>query len=333
MGEELYRGLKVGKYEVLTQLSAGRHGGAVSRLHQGAGRLSQVRGGQAHSPRRRRTTSSFVKMFLDEARITAAFNHPNIGQVFDLESDEEGLYLAMEFIAGQNLNQVDERLREEAGRAARLASRPRWRTTSRSRCTTPTPSRDPAGKSFPVIHRDVAQKNIMVTYDGVVKLLDFGIAKARGSLGRTTVGTVKGTTGYMSPEQVRGEDARRAQRRVLARGGAVGDGHRQAALRRRQRAGGDEADSLGHHHPALAGDQRGARVALRHRDAGPLARAGRPLRHRQGHGQGDGAGLPRAALRRRPALRLHARAVRREGGRHPEAARVGGRRAGEGGGD
>ena len=58
---------------------------------------------------------------------------------------------------------------------------------------------------MPVIHRDVAQKNIMVTYDGMVKLLDFGIAKARGGANRTQVGMVKGTTGYMSPEQVRGE--------------------------------------------------------------------------------------------------------------------------------
>jgi serine/threonine-protein kinase len=64
---------------------------------------------------------------------------------------------------------------------------------------------DPTGKPASVIHRDVAQKNVMVTYDGVVKLLDFGIAKARGKLQRTMVGTVKGTTGYMSPEQVRGE--------------------------------------------------------------------------------------------------------------------------------
>jgi eukaryotic-like serine/threonine-protein kinase len=64
---------------------------------------------------------------------------------------------------------------------------------------------DPSGRPSPIIHRDVAQKNVMVTYDGVVKLLDFGIAKARNSLDRTRAGMVKGTAGYMSPEQVRGQ--------------------------------------------------------------------------------------------------------------------------------
>ena len=72
----------------------------------------------------------------------------------------------------------------------------------------------PSGEDSPVIHRDVAQKNIMVTYEGQVKLLDFGIAKAKGALARTRAGTVKGTAGYMSPEQVRGDRHRRAQRRV-----------------------------------------------------------------------------------------------------------------------
>jgi serine/threonine protein kinase len=69
---------------------------------------------------------------------------------------------------------------------------------------------DARGRRQIVIHRDVAEKNIMVTYEGVTKLLDFGIAKALGRSGRTSVGMVKGTSGYMSPEQIRGEplDAR-----------------------------------------------------------------------------------------------------------------------------
>jgi eukaryotic-like serine/threonine-protein kinase len=151
-----------------------------------------------------RSNEQFVRMFLDEARITAAFNHPNIAQVFDLGEEDDGLYLAMEFIGGQNLNQVTSACLKKrqpvplgfilsVARDVCLALHYAHTFTS------------PGGQPSPVIHRDVAQKNIMVTYDGTVKLLDFGIAKAKNSLERTSVGTVKGTTGYMSPEQVRGD--------------------------------------------------------------------------------------------------------------------------------
>ncbi|MBZ4417622.1 serine/threonine-protein kinase [Myxococcus sp. RHSTA-1-4] len=151
-----------------------------------------------------RDNAQFERMFLDEARITAAFNHPNIAQVFDLGQEDDGLYLAMEFIAGQNLNQITSaclRRKQQIPIGFTLS-------VARDICMALHYAHtftSPSGEPSPVIHRDVAQKNVMVTYDGVVKLLDFGIAKAKGSLERTSAGTVKGTTGYMSPEQVRGE--------------------------------------------------------------------------------------------------------------------------------
>ncbi|RKG88344.1 serine/threonine protein kinase [Corallococcus sp. CA049B] len=151
-----------------------------------------------------RSNDQFVRMFLDEARITAAFNHPNIAQVFDLGEEDDGLYLAMEFIGGQNLNQVTSaclKKRQPVPLAFTLS-------VARDVCLALHYAHtftSAGGEASPVIHRDVAQKNIMVTYDGTVKLLDFGIAKAKNSLERTSVGTVKGTTGYMSPEQVRGD--------------------------------------------------------------------------------------------------------------------------------
>ncbi|MCP3137075.1 serine/threonine protein kinase [Pyxidicoccus xibeiensis] len=151
-----------------------------------------------------RDNEQFERMFLDEARITAAFNHPNIAQVFDLGQEDDGLYLAMEFIAGQNLNQI-------TGACLRRKQQvPLGFTLSVARdiCMALHYAHTftaPSGEPSPVIHRDVAQKNVMVNYDGVVKLLDFGIAKAKGSLERTSAGTVKGTTGYMSTEQVRGD--------------------------------------------------------------------------------------------------------------------------------
>ena len=200
---DVWRGTKVGKYEVLTQLSAGGMAELFLAYTQGLGGFRKFVVIKRILPDAKEN-DQFVRMFLDEARITAAFNHPNIAQVYDLGDDEEGLYLAMEFIAGQNLNQVTN------GCARQKAVMPLGLSASVVHdCAQALhyahTFKDPSGKDYPVIHRDVAQKNIMVTYDGQVKLLDFGIAKARGTLGRTFAGSVKGTAGYMSPEQVRGD--------------------------------------------------------------------------------------------------------------------------------
>jgi eukaryotic-like serine/threonine-protein kinase len=151
----------------------------------------------------------FVRMFLDEARTTAAFSHPNIAQVYELDTDDGQLFMAMEFVQGCTL--------VEMARACRQAkeSIPIGMTLAAVRDTALALHyahnfTDARGRKQIVIHRDVAEKNIMVTYEGVTKLLDFGIAKAIGKQNRTTVGMVKGTSGYMSPEQIRGEplDAR-----------------------------------------------------------------------------------------------------------------------------
>ena len=151
----------------------------------------------------------FVRMFLEEARTTAAFNHPNIAQVFELDVDAGELFMAMEFVQGCTLVEM-----AKACRAAREPI-PVGFTLQSVRDTALALHyahnfTDARGRKQIVIHRDVAEKNIMVTYEGVTKLLDFGIAKALGRSSRTSIGMVKGTSGYMSPEQIRGEplDAR-----------------------------------------------------------------------------------------------------------------------------
>ena len=195
---------RVGRYEVLARLAKG--GMAELSLASTAGPggfrkfavLKQILPEAAGD-------ENFVKMFLDEARVTGAFSHPGICQVFEMGEDKEtGLFVAMEFIAGQDLNQVVTACARQqavlpvgfsASVVAECAQALHYAHTFKLQ----------SGEESPVVHRDVAQKNIMVTYDGQVKLLDFGIAKAKGALARTRAGTVKGTAGYMSPEQVRGE--------------------------------------------------------------------------------------------------------------------------------
>jgi eukaryotic-like serine/threonine-protein kinase len=200
---EMYRGDRIGNYEVLTQLSVGGMAELFLCFTQGAGAFRKFVVVKRILPDVK-TNDSYVKMFYDEARITSVLHHPNIAQVLDLGGEGEGAYIAMEFIAGQNLNQIS----AVCQKRKRLIPLGLSVSVCRDICHAlhyAHTIKDSAGRESPIIHRDVAQKNVMVTYEGGVKLLDFGIAKARGSLGRTTAGMVKGTTGYMSPEQVRGE--------------------------------------------------------------------------------------------------------------------------------
>jgi serine/threonine protein kinase len=200
---DFHRGERIGKYQIITQLSVGGMAELFLGFTSGPGGFRKYVAIKRILPDVR-SNEAFERMFLDEARITAAFNHPNIAQVYELGQEEDGLFLAMEFVAGQNLDQLTAAYRR------RNAPIPLGLSVAvmRDMCLALHYAHtftDPSGRPSPIIHRDVAQKNVMVTYDGVVKLLDFGIAKARNSLERTRAGTVKGTAGYMSPEQVRGQ--------------------------------------------------------------------------------------------------------------------------------
>ena len=145
----------------------------------------------------------FREMFLDEARVSAAIHHPAVAEVYDLVSDGE-VYLVMEYVAGETVLRLSRALRKRgqtldwplavyivAQAAAGLHAAHTLRLGS-------VPQ--------PIIHRDVSPQNILVSYEGDVKLIDFGIAKIRGQEGRTQAGEVKGKFAYMSPEQARSQE-------------------------------------------------------------------------------------------------------------------------------
>lgn len=209
-GDDFERGRKVGKYELVTRLSIGGMAELYLAFLPGPGGFKKFVALKMILPDVRRD-ESFIKMFLDEARLTAALSHPHIAQVYELghEQDTGELYLAMEYIAGQPLAAVQRRARQQGvalpvGFTCRVV---------RDACLALHSAHtfvDAAGTARSIVHRDVSPSNIMVSWTGTVKVIDFGIARARGRLVRTQVGQVKGTVGYMSPEQALDEplDAR-----------------------------------------------------------------------------------------------------------------------------
>ncbi len=154
----------------------------------------------------------YVEMFLDEARITSRINHPNVCQVFDFGETDGAYYMALEYLVGEPLTTILAHVQKRGS----FQSGP-WRAIAARICVAMCEGlhaahelRDSDGERLDVVHRDVSPSNIIVTFDGGVKVVDFGVAKARGRLHQTTTGTLKGKFSYMAPEQVggRGVDAR-----------------------------------------------------------------------------------------------------------------------------
>jgi serine/threonine protein kinase len=145
----------------------------------------------------------FITMFIDEAKISVQLQHANIAQIFDLGKVGESFFIAMEYVSGRDMRTIYDRMRKKEK-------------------TVPVPmavylamkvcegldyahnKKDSTSRDLNLVHRDVSPQNILVSYDGEVKVIDFGIAKAAGKAGKTQAGILKGKFGYMSPEQVRG---------------------------------------------------------------------------------------------------------------------------------
>jgi serine/threonine protein kinase/CheY-like chemotaxis protein len=193
-------GTRIGKYEILTRLSVGGMAELFLAAATGPGGFRKFVVLKSILPELQ-DDRDFVGMLLDEARITAALSHSNIAQVYDLGHEEGELFLVMEFIAGADISSMAKAARR-CGMEIPLGLSCR---VIRDACLALDYAHsfvDPSGAALPVIHRDISPRNIMATYAGGVKVIDFGIAKARGVLERTQQGLLKGSSGYMSPEQV-----------------------------------------------------------------------------------------------------------------------------------
>lgn len=142
----------------------------------------------------------FVDMFIDEGRIAAKLSHPNVVKLLELGNERGRLFIAMELLSGQSLWDVWGAAREQRRRVpydiaawmgARIADGLHHAHEHRN----------DAGESLRIVHRDVNPHNVFVTYDGQIKIIDFGLAKAIGRATKTAAGVVKGKLGYLAPEQ------------------------------------------------------------------------------------------------------------------------------------
>jgi serine/threonine protein kinase len=145
----------------------------------------------------------FIAMFQDEAKISVQLTHANICQIYELNRIAQSLYIAMEYVPGKDLRSIFDRARKKGepppvplvcyviGKLCEgldYAHR----------------KKDSYGRDLNIVHRDVSPQNVLISFEGEVKVIDFGIAKAAGKVTKTQAGILKGKFGYMSPEQIRG---------------------------------------------------------------------------------------------------------------------------------
>ncbi len=149
--------------------------------------------------------ASSVEMFLDEARVTSLINHPYVCRVVDFGIDEGLAYLATEYIVGEMLSDFVSALHASAeGKIAARALIPQVMAQACEGLHAAHEACDDDGKHLSIIHRDMAPQNVMVGYDGYVRVLDFGIARSTDQLHETQRGVLKGRFAYMAPEQMEG---------------------------------------------------------------------------------------------------------------------------------
>src|SRR5258708_5675356 len=145
----------------------------------------------------------FITMFKDEARVTAQLIHPNICQVFEFDQVGGVCYRCMEYLRGEVLRRLW-RACEAPGTRLRVPLICRIIADAASGLDFAHRLRDAKGGPYPIVHRDISPQNILVTFEGGVKIIDFGVAKAAGRAQHTRTGALKGKCSYMSPEQAAG---------------------------------------------------------------------------------------------------------------------------------
>jgi hypothetical protein len=202
---------RFGRYELVAELASGGMASVYLARLASEGDVARVVAVKRIHPHLAKAPG-FAEMFLDEARIASRIDHPNVCQVLEYGRENGVSFLAMEFLSGESLQRIIGRLAAHpdasAARAMIVAS---LVAEAADGLHAAHELVDASGAPLEVVHRDVSPHNLFVTFDGTVKVVDFGIASAANQVHHTETGTVKGKFAYMAPEQLGGV---RAERRV-----------------------------------------------------------------------------------------------------------------------
>ena len=194
----------LGKYELIDKIGAG----GMAEVYRA--RLQGIEGFQKECVVKKilpgyARNMSFIRMLVDEAKLTSVLQHPNIVQIFELGSQENVFYMAMEYVEGKDLLKI-------LAKSAEKKQRPPVEIICHiisevcKGLHAAHNAMDINGQPLNIIHRDVSPSNIILGRGGHVKIMDFGVAKARTQEGSGSRHVLRGKLGYMSPEQVRAED-------------------------------------------------------------------------------------------------------------------------------
>jgi len=203
MLDDVSPGQVLGRYELLMPVARGGMASVWAARLKGTGGFQKLVAiktmlpGLVDDP-------SFERMFLDEASLASQVRHPHVIEIMDLGEQDRILYLVMEWVSGEALSIIMKYAATRGGIPLPIAVHIATQTCRGLHAAHEL--REPDGVLVGLVHRDVSPQNVLVSYDGVVKVVDFGVAKATSRLDtQTEAGQLKGKIAYMSPEQLRGE--------------------------------------------------------------------------------------------------------------------------------
>ena len=195
---------RIGRYELCFELASGGMATVyLARVDGASGFEKLVALKRIH--RHLAKEKKYVQMFLDEAKIASRITHPNVCSVFDFGEAEGEYYIAMEYLVGEPLSRLCSKVARDQEQRRHPLLPMRMAGIIANACEglhAAHELKDANGDLLHVVHRDVSPRNLFVTYDGSIQVVDFGIASARQRMHHTATGQVKGTFAYMAPEQL-----------------------------------------------------------------------------------------------------------------------------------